>query len=77
MPGRSSTSRRSTPGRRPRATSTDPAAEETALLDRHPLGRIGSPEEMAEVICFLAAPAASFVTGAEWRVDGGLSARFP
>jgi len=40
----------------------------------HPLGRVAKPEEVAEVICFLAGPKASFVTGAEYMVDGGLLA---
>lgn len=38
----------------------------------HPLGRIARPEEVAEVIAFLAGKRASFVTGADVRVDGGL-----
>lgn len=38
----------------------------------HPLGRIAQPKEVAEVICFLASPKASFVTGAAYVVDGGL-----
>lgn len=39
----------------------------------YPLGRIGKPEEVAGVILFLASGAASFVTGAAWSVDGGLT----
>ena len=38
----------------------------------HPLGRIAKPEEIGEVIAFLAHERASFVTGAVWTVDGGL-----
>ncbi len=40
----------------------------------YPMGRIGTPEEAAAVILFLASPAASFVTGAAWGVDGGITA---
>lgn len=43
----------------------------------HPLGRVARPEEVAEVVAFLASDRASFVTGAEQRVDGGLLATLP
>ena len=41
--------------------------------DRIPLGRIGSPEEVADAIVFLASDAARYITGQELLVDGGLT----
>lgn len=40
-----------------------------------PLGRYGQPEDVANVMCFLASDEARFVTGAVYMVDGGISAR--
>ena len=40
----------------------------------YPLGRIGTAEEAAAVIVFLASDQAAFVTGAAWSVDGGITA---
>jgi NAD(P)-dependent dehydrogenase (short-subunit alcohol dehydrogenase family) len=37
------------------------------------LGRIGMPEEVADVVCFVASPASRYITGQELLVDGGLS----
>jgi NAD(P)-dependent dehydrogenase (short-subunit alcohol dehydrogenase family) len=54
---------------------TIPGERENAL-GVHPLGRIGTPENVAEVVCFLASEAAAFVTGANWAVDGGLGVRY-
>jgi NAD(P)-dependent dehydrogenase (short-subunit alcohol dehydrogenase family) len=40
----------------------------------HPLGRVGKPEEVAEMVCFLVSSRSGFVTGGEFKIDGGLTA---
>jgi NAD(P)-dependent dehydrogenase (short-subunit alcohol dehydrogenase family) len=45
-----------------------------ALANRHPAGRIGQPEEIANAVLWISGPDASFVTGTDLEVDGGLGA---
>jgi NAD(P)-dependent dehydrogenase (short-subunit alcohol dehydrogenase family) len=55
------------------ADRTDEQRAEIAA--RHPLNRIATPDDVAAVVLFLASPAAAFVTGAYYPVDGGYLAR--
>ena len=57
-------------------TGLDPggeAAVKEALEQRIPLGRYGTPEEVASVIAFLCSEDSSFVTGSFYTVDGGMT----
>ncbi len=49
---------------------SDPEAEER-VVSRHPMHRLGTPEEIAEAVVWLCSDAASFVTGHAMTVDGG------
>jgi 3-oxoacyl-[acyl-carrier protein] reductase len=53
-------------------TESLPEAQKTALLQQIPLGRLGTPEEIAATVAFLASPAAGYITGAELHVNGGM-----
>jgi NAD(P)-dependent dehydrogenase (short-subunit alcohol dehydrogenase family) len=55
-------------------TLKDPEVRE-ALIRRYPLGRLGTAEEIAAAVLFLASDEASFITGTELIVDGGYTAQ--
>jgi NAD(P)-dependent dehydrogenase (short-subunit alcohol dehydrogenase family) len=51
------------------------AGMEDAVLPLHPIGRLGTPEEVADLVVFLSSGRASFITGAYYPIDGGYLAR--
>jgi dihydroanticapsin dehydrogenase len=55
--------------------SGDAGAFMRGLLEAHPIGRIASPEEIAQFFLFLASDHARFITGAILMIDGGFTAR--
>jgi NAD(P)-dependent dehydrogenase (short-subunit alcohol dehydrogenase family) len=57
-------------------TQPDPKHAEERVLSFQPLGRIGTPEEIANFVAYVASDEASFITGAELVIDGGMSIMF-
>ncbi len=53
-------------------TSALPDSQRSALLAQIPLGRLGSPQEVAHAVAFLASPLAGYITGVELHVNGGM-----
>jgi 3-oxoacyl-[acyl-carrier protein] reductase len=53
-------------------TDSLPDAQRSALLQQIPLARLGTPEEIAHAVAFLASPLAGYITGAELHVNGGM-----
>jgi NAD(P)-dependent dehydrogenase (short-subunit alcohol dehydrogenase family) len=58
------------------AMQPDPRAAEASVLAVHPMGRIATPAEIANLVAFVASDEASAITGASLPIDGGLGIRF-
>jgi len=56
-------------------TAPDPAAQQARIAGMVPLARLGEPEDIANCVLFLASDEAGYITGAEFVVDGGMTAQ--
>ncbi|MPN15531.1 3-oxoacyl-[acyl-carrier-protein] reductase FabG [bioreactor metagenome] len=56
-----------------RTDMTEGLPAQNTLLEHIPLARMGTPEEVAELVAFLCGPAAAYITGEVIRIDGGLA----
>lgn len=56
------------------AGAADPDAHRAALVARQPMGRLGTPSEVARAALYLASDDADFITGSALTIDGGLTA---
>lgn len=54
-------------------TAILPEEAKNQILDSIPLGRFGTPEDIAQAVLFLASPAGSYITGHTLSIDGGMS----
>lgn len=57
------------------ALSADPAEARRQMIERYPLRRLAEPEDIARLAAFLASDSASWITGTDVVIDGGLTAR--
>jgi NAD(P)-dependent dehydrogenase (short-subunit alcohol dehydrogenase family) len=57
------------------AQADDPERERAELIARQPMGRLGTPEEIAKAALYLASDDAAFITGSALVIDGGLTAQ--
>lgn len=53
--------------------AADPKAALAAYIARQPVGRLGQPDEIAEIAAFLLSDAAAYVTGTQFALDGGIT----